>query len=367
MSYSEVFVLGTGLHPATAREAGLRLEEMVYLTCRQALDDARVTRAQLDNVVLGASDELDGRPITNMLMTAPAGGHLKDEIRVTDSGANALCAGFARIRSGDFDLGLVSSWCKSSKIDSETVMRLRADPFYYRPLGMGDRIANGLLANALSRQGVTADEVERRVLAGHQRALTNPRGLRQAVPSQEALSRASYDAAPIRESHVAPRTDGAVSLVLASSRFLRLNPDCRPLARITGVGWASDSYAIDAARLGEFRSARTAMAAALRLSGLKSAADFDVIELDSPTAWHEAAWTRTFGIEDEGVVSPSGGSWAQFPAFCSGLVNAAEAVLQLAGRAGPVQKSDAKRAMAHGCHGFAQQGNVVMTFERVEE
>ncbi|MCK9510693.1 MAG: thiolase family protein [Pigmentiphaga sp.] len=361
---NDVYVIGLGLHPATLREDGLRLEEMVYQTCRRALDHAGVSRAQLDNVVLGASDELDGRPITNMLLSAPAGGYLKDEIRVTDSGANALCMGFARIRTGEFDLGLVGSWCKGSKIDSETVMNLRADPFYYRPLGMGTRVANGLLAQAVMQHGVDENEVNRRVLAAYERARSNPRGLRRAVPPLGDLQDAPYEAAPLRQGQSAARTDGAVALILASGRFLNANRGCRPLARMAGAGWASDSYALGARRLGDFNSARTAWNKALAMSDRTSAADFDVIELESPTGWHEAAWVRVFGISDENVVSPSGGVFAQNPEFCSGLINAAEAVLQVAGQAGAVQRPVVRAAAAHSCHGFAQQGNVVVMFDR---
>jgi acetyl-CoA acyltransferase len=46
-------------------------------------------------------------------------------------------------------------------------------------------------------------------------------------------------------------------------------------------------------------------------------------------------------------------------------VNAAEAVLQVAGRAGPVQRAGVRRAAAHGCHGYAQQGHAVAVFEKV--
>ena len=63
-------------------------------------------------------------------------------------------------------------------------------------------------------------------------------------------------------------------------------------------------------------------------------------------------------------VAFAGGAFAQNPYFCNGLVNAAEAVLQIAGRAGPVQRPNVRRALSHGCHGFAQQGNVVVTFDR---
>jgi acetyl-CoA acetyltransferase len=113
-------------------------------------------------------------------------------------------------------------------------------------------------------------------------------------------------------------------------------------------------------------SARVAWRSALRQAGWASAADLAAVELESQTGYHEAAYVRTFGLEDEGALSPSGGAFAQNPLFCTGLVNAAEAVLQVAGRAGPVQRRGARRAAAHSCHGYAQQGNVVMAFESVE-
>jgi acetyl-CoA acetyltransferase len=92
-----------------------------------------------------------------------------------------------------------------------------------------------------------------------------------------------------------------------------------------------------------------------------------VIELESPTAYHEAAYTRAFGIQNEDGLSPSGGAFAQNPLFCTGLVNAAEAVLQVSGQAGAVQRPNVRWAAAHCCHGYAQQGNVVVVFERAGE
>jgi acetyl-CoA acetyltransferase len=88
------------------------------------------------------------------------------------------------------------------------------------------------------------------------------------------------------------------------------------------------------------------------------------VELESQTGYHEAAYVRAFGIEREEALSPSGGAFAQNPIFCTGLINAAEAVLQVAGQAGAVQRPNVRRAAAHGCHGYAQQGNVVIVFER---
>lgn len=361
-----VFVLGVGLHPAARRETGLRLEEMVYGATALALDQARITRRQLDNVVLAGSDELDGRPISSMLMSAPAGAYLTDEIKVTDSGLMALCLGFARIAAGEFHAGMVASWCKSSKTDIDQVMRYRADPFYLRPLGFDGTVADGLFAQALSvHHRVSGAEASERACRAAARAQANPRGL-QAEPTDLAAVEASdYVAAPIRAAQIAPLTDGAVSMVIASETFLRANPQCVPIARITGVGWSSDSYRLDAKRLSELGAARRAWSAALAMAGLGGADDLDVIELDSPTGWHEAAWVRAFEIGNERAISPSGGAFAHNPFFCAGLVNAAECVLQVSGQAGAVQREQANRAAAHGCYGFAQQGNVVAVIERI--
>lgn len=57
-----VYVLGTATHPPAINHSGMRLEEIAYHTARAALDDAGVSRKQLDHLTIGACDELDGRP-----------------------------------------------------------------------------------------------------------------------------------------------------------------------------------------------------------------------------------------------------------------------------------------------------------------
>lgn len=360
---SDVYVLGAASHPPAYQHDALRLEELVYGTARLTLDRAGVSRRELDHVTLGGSDELDGRPISSMLLAAPAGAFLTDETRVTDSAATALCLATARIASGDFDLGLVVGWCKTSKTDVDEVMNARAEPFYLRSLGLSMTATDGLLAQAVATEwSIDEDEVANRVVAAHERAAANPRGLGRAVPEREEIAGSAYEATPLRAGHRAPLSDGAAGLVLASDHWLKRNPQREPLARIAGIGWASDAYRLDGERLRSFRSARTAWKTALDRAGCEQAADLDVVELESQTGFHEAAYARVFGLADE-QISPSGGPFAQNPLFCTGLVNAVEAVLQVSGGAGPVQRPGARWAAAHGCHGYAQQGNVVVVFE----
>ncbi len=363
----KVYVIGFAVHPPRARETSLRLEEIVYRTSREALDSAGVSRRQLDAVTLGACDELDGRPISSMLMAAPAGGYLTDELKVTDSGASAFCLAVARCLGGESKLGLVASWCKSSKADVEQVMRFRAEPFFTRPLGLDRIICDALFAQAVSTvMGVTEAEVARRVAQAYSRAARNPRGMLHPVPTPAEVGESPYLSTPLRAAQCAPLTDGAVSMVIASEAFLRENRAIKPIARVAGVGWATDSYRLDHDRLGSLRSARIAWQNALEQAAVDESA-MGAVELDTQTGYHEAAYVRAFGLRDDEAVSPAGGPFAQNPFFCSGLVHATEAVRQVAGKAGPVQRPGTRWAAAHACHGYAQQGNVVMVFEAAGE
>ncbi len=357
-------VLGVALADAAQRRDDVRLEELAYRTARAALDDAGVRRDELDNITLGASDELDGRPISSMLLAAPSGGYLKDEIRVTNSGATALGLAVARHLSGDFGLGLVASWCKPSKTDVPTVMNSRWEPFFHRDLGLDAAVAEGLFAQAVSAaHDLQEDELHQRTHDAMRRARENPRAVERPVASPEEIASSGHVSTPVRSRHVAEQSDGAACLVLASDAWMAGHPEHRAIATIPGVGWSTDSYRLDRERLGATASATAAWAAALRMAG--GDAPVDVVELETPTIFHEAALTRVLPI---GVarVSPSGGTFAQNPLTAAGLVGVVEAVLQVSGRAGPVQVPDVRRAVAHSSNGFAHQGSVVTVVDAAE-
>lgn len=361
-----IYVMGIGLHPAANNISDKRLEEVVFETNRAALDDAGVTREDIDHVTIAGCDELDGRSISSMLLSAPAGAYLRDEIKCTDSGLTGLCLASQRIRSGLFDLGLVSSWNKSSIAPFEDVMRMRCEPFFTRPVGLNMSITDGLFAQSIAEQfEVSEDDVNQAVADLLGKAARNPRRAANTLPIAAQVADSPYVATPLRQGHQAPVTDGAVAFVLASESWVARHPHHKPLARMTAAGWCSDGYSLGAERLGGLNSFRKALSDALNKVGLNSAADLDLIEVDSQTGYHAVAYQKAAELPQGFRFSPSGGPFAQNPYFCSGLINAAEAVLQIAGRAGSIQLPNVRRAAAHGCHGFAQQGNIVTIFEGV--
>ena len=362
----DIYILGLAMHPPKSWVADKRLEEMVFDTAKAALDEASIDRKELDHVTIAACDELDGRSISSMLLSAPAGAYLKDEIKVTDSGLTGLCLEALRIESGRFHLGLLSSWNKSSKAPFEDVMRMRCEPFYTRDIGLNMSIADGLFAQAVSdAYGFGESEVNAAVQAGYERASKNERGMRPAVPSLAEIGKSPYVSVPLRKLQQAPITDGGVSMVICSGAWLRKHPDHRPLARLSGLAWRIDSYQLGAERLSALQGFKGAFQKAMSMSGVHDFSELNLVELDSQTAFHDVAYRRALNLPVACRVSPSGGPFAQNPYFCAGLVHAAEAVLQVSGRAGAVQVKGATRAAAHGCHGFAQQGNAVAIFEGV--
>jgi acetyl-CoA acetyltransferase len=360
----DVFVIGLAVHPASERLLEKRLEEMVFDTASAALQDAGVRRDDIDHVTIAACDELDGRSISSMLLAAPAGAYLRDEIKCTDSGLIGLCLGAMRVASGVFDLGLVVSWNKASKAPIEDVMRMRCEPFYTRPIGLNMSITDGLFAQSVAHAyGFDEAMANTTLLENYRRAVRNPRGLRRSVPTLESVAQSPFVAVPLRRAHQAGITDGAVAMVIASRQWLSRHRRIEPRARIAGLGWRTETYSLGGERLAGLAGFRGAIADAMRMAR-REGDSIDVVELDSQTAFHHLAFARALQDVGAPALSPSGGPFAQNPYFCTGLVNAAEGVLQVTGTAGPVQVAGARAAIAHGCHGFAQQGNAAVVFER---
>jgi acetyl-CoA acetyltransferase len=363
----DVYVMGVAVHPAADVIGNLRLEEIAYATARAALDNAGVKRADIDHVTLAASDEIDARGITSMLLAAPSGAYLKDEMRVTDSGLTGLQLGAMRVASGHLQLGLVVSWSQSSSGPLEDIARMRAEPFYLRPIGINFAIADGLFASAMSeKKGVTETDVAQRVAARQASAAKNPRAVKRKASTVDEIGASPLIAYPLRFGHRAPVTDGAVAMVLASGDWVRAHPQARPLARIAAISSQIDRYQLSAERLSGLNAFTGALQDVLTRGDLASIDEIDVVEIDAQSAWVDAALVDSMKAGSGVSISPSGGAWAQNPYFCNGLVNAAEAVLQVSGQAGGHQVKGAKRALAHGTSGFAQQVHEFVVMEGLQ-
>lgn len=359
----QVHVIGINVSPPVAALTDQRLEELAFDTVRDALASAGVARNELDSVTLATSDEMDGRAISSMLMAAPSGAYLRDEIRVTDSGMTGLALGAMRVATGRFDLGLVVSWNNTSVIDVQALMRMRAEPFFLRPIGMNGEIASALRASSASyAHGIDEQAVTDRVILRQSQANANPRAMRSAALSAAQIRSSPLIANPLRKAHMPASTDGCVAIVLASPRWLQKNPARRPLACLRAMSWGIDQYRLDAQRLSSPTLFASKLSELLRRSGRTPEQGLDLLEIEAQTAWDDLLLERaakSFGVRE---LSPSGGAWSQNPIFCTGLINVAEVIARLNTAQGSAGAIDF--AVAHSSHGYAQQGHMFAAFER---
>ena len=350
------------------------LEELIFEAASGALADARLAWRELDAVVIGASDLVDGRVISSMVTAGPAGGYMKDLLAVASSAEHAFVLAYLRLAAGVGDTALVAGWSKCSEAPIPQVEQLSLDPFYRRHVGMDGLVAAALQAAAYrDRYRVPEDAAARVVVKNRANGTRNPHAeRRQRVTADDVLA-SPLVAWPLKALETPPLSDGACALVLARSE--RAGALRRPAAWVRGLGWASDTYWREPEDLVNSRALAAAAERAYRMAGVQAPRrEIGVAEVYDVTPYHELMAYEGLGFcgPGEGArfvgdgqvsVNPSGGLLCANPFFASGLVRVAEAVLQVTGRADGRQVEGARRAVAHGASGLAGQAHTVVVLE----
>ena len=309
-----VSVHGIGLAQCPSPEA-LSLTELVFEASAAALADAGLRRADIDGVCLAASDQLDGRAISSMQLAGPAGGFLKDEIKVGDDGALAFATAVLRIEAGADRRVLAVSWTKESESPLEAALGVNAEPVYTRPAGLHPLVAEA---------AVTAAFLERAGLPG---------------PAGPA---ADFFCWPLRHDDLPPPTDAAVAVVLCEGP----GP-----VEVAGLSWGTEVPDPTARRL----TPEAAVAAVAGRAAAEAGVVIDgrtVIETTDRTPYRLAMTLAGLGLDGASAnVNPSGGLRASNPVYAAGLERVAHAALAVR-RGAPV-------AVAHSSYGYAGQGQFV--------
>ena len=373
----EVAIVGIGRIPCEAKIGSKSLNEVIFQVTRAALDDAGIEREAIDNVVLGASDQLDGRAISSMVLACPAGAYLKDEIKVCQDGATAAAMAYMRLASKVYDVSLVVSWTKCSETPVLQVSNLSCEPFFNRPVGLNYISTAALQAGAYTHSfGVTPEDAARVIAKNRANGVKNPLShLKQPVTEGE-IKKSPLVAWPLRRIDLPPESDGACALVIVSSKYV--GKVGRSPVWISGVGWATDTYYLGSRNLHYVESLQRAARMAYKMAGINNPQkEIDLIELQEITAYHELMNYEALGLCNEGEgrslieqevtsrngelpVNLSGGALCSNPIFCSGLIAVAEGAMQIRGEAGNQAKRKIRTALSHGTYGFCGQGNTVI-------
>ena len=369
-------VIGCAILPSVPgdRES---LEELIYRVSQSALSDAGLTIDDIDGIVVGANDQMDGRAISVMAASGSVGGVDRDILSTPSGAEHAFVLGALRVATGQFQTQLVVSWSPTEASPLHEVERLAADPYFHRRLPLDELAAAGLQAGAM----------EHRVPGARQAALAiaekNRRNGARAYPALAGVSGGlgAVTRWPLREGMVGVPATGAVALVLAGADEVARR-GLSDAVWVRGMGWATEGSFLGDRDLATVPSLRAACEQAFQEAGITDPrAAFDLAEVADYTPYQEllayeglglcarGEWGQRvaggdFGPAGSLPVNLSGGSLTCNPVYCTGLIRIAEVVNQLRGRAGPHQRANARRGVAHAASGFAMQYNTVIVLDR---
>ncbi|MTV27721.1 hypothetical protein FTX61_20215 [Nitriliruptoraceae bacterium ZYF776] len=309
----------------------LSLEEVVFEAAAAALDDAGLTRADIDGVSIGASDQQDGRAISSMHLAGPAGSYLLDECKVTDDGACALALSVLRIEAGMSSKVLTVSWTKPSASPFDAAIGVNPEPTFARPVGLHPTVAEAVWT--------------RRFLDAHSIVDDALDGIAQGE-SDELI------ATPLRRWHVPAPTEAAVAMVITA--------DASDV-QIAGLAWGADHP--DPTRRADVLGSLPHLAVrAYREAGLTPHAEL-AVETTDRTVFRLASAATGLGLADGREAAAavaagelpnlnrSGGLWVSNPPVAAGLERVVEAARRI--------REGENAAVAHSSYGAAGQGNAV--------
>ena len=378
---THVAVVGCAMHaPRDARQRSL--EEAIYAVARAALFDAGLTIEDVDGIVVGANDQLDGRAISVMMASGSVGGVGRDILSTPSAAEHAFVLGALRVSAGLFRTQLVVSWSPTEVSSIAEALRLGTDPYFHRALPLDELSAAGLQATALEsavpgiRQAAIGIVVKNRNNGG----IAYPD--RAAAPRETAWIASGKPLRwPLTDTMVTPPGYGLVALVLADAGFVKERSLPAP-AWIQGMGWATEAGLLGDRQLAELASLAAATEQAYQQAGIKNPTTaFQLAEVADATPYQELLayegldlcarqeWLRACesGRFERGGTLPvnlSGGALSFNPVYCAGLMRIAEAANQLRGRAGHHQTAKLERVLAHAASGFAMQYNTVVVMGR---
>jgi len=389
-----VGIVGVGQTPFVSRRTDVTYPELVREAAVLAMADAGVTMVDVDAVVFPlAPDALIGVGNGERWCVEALGAVGKPFMRVNNGGATGLTAvqtAYLHVASGLFDVVLVAGADRVSESGSaQSVLNKMWDVAYERPYPLNT--INMLALSAVRYMhlyGVDERDFARVTVKNRRHAARNPLAhLRTPITEDEVLATRVLSW-PIKLGDACPSSTGGAAVVLMSERAAA----GRPAAWIRGLGqncetfWMGDRVgptAIgdhgDADALAVAFDRAYAMAGvtdpAAQVQAAEVYAPFSSVELHvieaaglcakGTAAGHLADGAFTF---DSGttVVNPSGGVLCTNPIAVTGTVRAAEAALQVLGRAGEHQVPGTDVAIASAIGGDHQFYSTLVVANHLE-
>ena len=367
-------VIGVGQTHYAAKRKDLSLPGLVREAALRALEDADLTFADIDAVVLGkAPDMFEGVMMPRHYLAGALGAVGKPLLRVHTAGSVGGSTGVVAshlIQSGLHERVLAVAFEKQSESDAMWALSPR---YPFQPpvvAGAGGYFAP--LIRAYIHRADAPEHVGRKVAVKDRlNALKNPYAhLKMEGINEEMVGKSPMLWDPIRYLETCPSSDGACAVVLGSDKAAGSAPN-KP-AWVRGTALRTEPIIFAGRDQVNPQAGRDCAAALYREAGITNPrAEIDCAEIYVPFSWFEPMWLENLGfcepgqgwrLTEDGVtaldgdlpVNMSGGVLSSNPIGASGLIRFAEAAQQVRGRAGEHQVPGARVALGHAYGGGSQ-------------
>jgi acetyl-CoA C-acetyltransferase len=379
-----VGIIGVGQTNFVKTRTDVTYPELVREAAEIALQDANLTMDDMQALVVPlAPDALIGIGNGERWLIESIGATGKPVMRVNNGGATGATAvevAWMHIASGMFDVVLVAGADRvSESLSAQSVLNKMWDVAYERPYPQNTITMLAMSAMRYNHlYGWDETDMARVTVKNRQHASLNPHAhLRNPVTVQDVLDTRMI-AWPLKLGDLCPSSTGGASLVLASEDYI--NRTGRSAAWIRGVGQNTETFwmgdRVGDSQVGDHADAdalAVAFGRAYAQAGVTDpATQVDVAEIYAPFSSVEFHVIEAAGLCERGrapqlladgafhlgaegtVVNPSGGVLCTNPIAVTGTVRIVEAALQVLGRAGERQVSDANVAIASAIGGDHQ-------------
>lgn len=375
MSRTLAAVVGVGQTHYRAKREDVSMPGLLREAIDRALADAGMTFDDIDAVVVGkAPDLFEGVMMPELFLADSIGAAGKPLLRVHTAGSvggSTAIVAASLVQSGVHQRVLTVAFEKQS--ESNAMWALSVPVPFTMPVHAG---AGGYFAphvRSYIRRSGAPTEVGAIVAAkDRQNALKNPYAhLHNEGTTVETVLASQMLWDPVRYDETCPSSDGACAMVIASEETVQRRGIEDP-AWIHGQAMRSEPLAYAERDQVNPRAGRDAAAYLWKQTGITDPVrEVDCAEIYVPFSWFEPMWLENLGFAEEGTgwkltesgttaldgdlpVNMSGGVLSSNPIGASGMIRFAEAALQVRGRAGDHQVTDARRALGHAYGGGSQ-------------
>jgi len=367
-------VIGIGQTKYDAKRIDVSMPGLVREAALRALEDADLTFADIDAVVIGkAPDMFEGVMLPENYLADAIGATGKPLLRVHTAGSvggSTANVAMSLIHAGIHERVLTIGWEKQSESNAMWGLSI-SPPFSVAVVAGAGGYFAPLIHAYIERSGAPEDTGIRTALKDRLNALKNPYAHVQ-IPGIDfdkiANSPMLWD--PIRYLESCPSSDGACAMVLAKESLAERAPT--PPAWVHATAMRSEPNQFpgrDAVNPMAGRKAAADLYKAGRITNPRK--EIDCAEIYVPFSWFEAMWMENLGFAEEGQgwkmvyegataldgdmpVNMSGGVLSSNAIGASGMIRYAEAAMQVRGQAGEHQVDGARVTMGHAYGGGSQ-------------